>query len=470
MSDCADVECATKMTVDEHPQSTGRQCRENCCGTESLTVLVLYVGSNLDCPFQSHTIGLVVHAWDDKSLDVTKTIDEITECLCVPCGLFYPTLLTGPCRFHPDFYDGKSKVQAMMLGYMHEWIEEFGHKKKSVLERLTKESVREHMNVLQQGEAGVSEALQNPLGLPKLEDLKEKLPPRDVRSSSVVGTYQGKPIYFSPEMYGRSGSSYTSPVATGTTPQSSYAPPQSTYAPPQPPSRSDSEFSVSSQDQQAYMWSAGLAGETVSFVSQSTEDFYSSGKSSSLPVTTNPFSLSPGLVQSAEDFYNAGPDPQRPVTAGYSPPQLGVSQSAQEFYSFPEPAPFHPHDQVQGSSQQPDDKASKNPFIRRMGMSPQHQPLGMDFNAQGSQQGPQPPPHKYLPPQSPPPPLQRGPQPPRKYLPPQSPPPPPRKYLPPPGPPPTSSTRRGQQLEDREQADLLAALAASLRDSREDVG
>ncbi|KAF9781333.1 heterokaryon incompatibility Het-C, partial [Thelephora terrestris] len=89
----------------------------------------------------SHTVSLVVHAWDDKDLDVTKTIDEITECL-----------------FHPDFHDGNSMVQSTMLGYMHEWVEDFGHKKKSVLKRLTKESVRENKNILRKGETGPAQA------------------------------------------------------------------------------------------------------------------------------------------------------------------------------------------------------------------------------------------------------------------------------------------------------------------------
>ena len=94
----------------------------------------------------------------------------------------------------------------MMLGYMQQWVEDHGFKKKSVFERLTKKSVREQKNVLRQGETGVSQALVNPLGLPTLEDLMDKPPPRDV-TATVVGTHEGKPVYFSPELYGKGGDS-----------------------------------------------------------------------------------------------------------------------------------------------------------------------------------------------------------------------------------------------------------------------
>ena len=259
----------------------------------------------------------------------------------------------------------------MMLGYMHEWVEDFGHKKKSVLKRLTKESVKEHKNVLRKGESGVSQALVNPLGLPTLEDLKPKQPPRSVKSA-VAGTYGGKPIYFSREMYGKGGD--TSPVTGGMESPSPYASP---YSPPSVGSE------ASSQDQQHYMWTAGLSREGESFASGSTEDFYSAEKSSSLPAYGPP----PGPPQSTEAFYSARPDPRRSVTEGYAPPQWGPSRAAQDFYSSPGPTPPQSQSPALGPPQQPGGQASRNPFLRQMN-SPQPQSRGMDFYAQGSQQSP----------------------------------------------------------------------------------
>ena len=298
-----------------------------------------------------------MHAWDDKNLDVTKAIDEITECLCVFSGLLHQPLLTRVRRFHPDFYDGKSKVQSTMLGYMHEWVEEFGHKKKSVLRRLTKESVREHKNVLRQGETGPSQALVNPLGLPTLKDLRVKLPPRGARSD-VVGTHEGKPVYFSPEMYGKGGDS--SPATKG-----------SPYASPYAPSSAGSETSY--QDQQRYMWTPGVSHDGEGSIPEPTEDSYSAERSNSLPAAPNVYSPPPGPPQSTEDFYSARPNPRQTVAEGHASPQWGPSKAARDFYSSPGPASLE-----MGSPQRP--------YSR-----------GMDLYAQELHQGSQPSYNPYLP-------------------------------------------------------------------------
>lgn len=273
----------------------------------------------------------------------------------------------------------------MMLGYMHEWVEDLGLKKKSVFKRLTKESVREHKNVLRKGEAGVSQALVNPLGLPTLEDLKEKRPPRDVRAS-IVGTYQGKPVYFSPEAYGKGGDA--SPISRGLGSSSSFSSPYS-------PSIADSE--PSSRDQQVYQWTPGLSREREDSVSQSAEDFYSAQKSSSLPPTPSLYSPPPGLPHSTEDFYSARPNPQRSVTTGYAPTQWGPSQSAQDFYSSPGPNSPQFLGPVPGPSQQPGEQLSRNPFLRQTSSPSQSQSPGMDFYAQNPQQGSQSPYNPYSP-------------------------------------------------------------------------
>ena len=292
-------------------------------------------------------------------------------------------LVNGSCRFHPDFFDGKSKIQSTMLGYMHQWVEGLGFKKRSKLGRLTKQSVREHKNVLRQGEGGVSQALVNPLGLPTLEDLKDMAtsPPPSV-GASIVGTHEGKPIYFSADAYGKGGD--ISPVPRGI-----YSPPStsSSYS----PSITDSE--VSSQEQQVYQWTPGLPREGGDSVSQSTADFCSVQRSNSSSATSSFYSPPLDPPQSTEDFYNARPNLQRSVTTGYTPPQGGFSQPAQSFYSSPGSNPLQFQSPVLGSPQQPGDHASKNPFYRQMSAPsrPQSQSHGMDFYARSPPQGPQPP-------------------------------------------------------------------------------
>lgn len=255
----------------------------------------------------------------------------------------------------------------MMLGYMHEWVEDFGHKKKSMLKRLTKESVREHKNVLREGETGVSQALANPLGLPTLENLKKKQPPRGV-NSNVVGTHGGKPIYFSPEGYGKGGDAahFTEGIES-----------PSLYAPPYSPSNADSE--ASSKDQQRYMWSPGLSREGERFVYDSTEDFCS-GSYDPPPGPPPQFNNAP---------YSARPDPRRSVTEGHAPPRWGPSQVAQDFYNSPGPAPPLFQSPIPGNLQRPGNQTPQNLFLRQLSSPLPPQSRGVDLYTQGSQESSQ---------------------------------------------------------------------------------
>ena len=343
-------------------------------------------------------------------------------------------------RFHPDFYDGNSKVQSTMLGYMHQWVEDLGVKKRSKLERLTKQSVREHKNILRQGETGVSQALINPLGLPTLEDLASKVTsPSPSVGASVVGTHQGKPVYFNPGAYGKGD---TPPISRGAD-SSSFS---SLYS----PSIADSE--ASSQDRQGYQWTPGVPHEGRNSITQSIEDFYSAQRSNSSPATSSFYSSPPDPSESTEDFYSSRPDPQRSITTGYTPSQRGPSQSAQDFYSSPKPNPPQFQSPVPGSPQQSGDRTSKNPFYRQMASPPQPQSRGMEFYAQSPPQGSQPPYNPY-PPQIP----QMSAEAASFY------------GSPPPQPPPPVFQPRGQQpgasqVSDQDgRSDPLAELAASIR-------
>ncbi|KAJ7778275.1 heterokaryon incompatibility protein HET-C [Mycena metata] len=88
-----------------------------------------------------HAVTLIVKAWDDTSVNVHHTIEDILSCL-----------------FHPDFHNNSSKLQREMMQYMHTWVNGLGNRKQSILQRLTKNAVRNHENVRRGGEGGVAAA------------------------------------------------------------------------------------------------------------------------------------------------------------------------------------------------------------------------------------------------------------------------------------------------------------------------
>jgi hypothetical protein len=96
---------------------------------------------NLAMIIVRHTVNIVVKAWSDNSMDVRRATSEVLECL-----------------FHPDFHDRNSKIQREMLQYMQDWFKGLGHKQSSVVQRLSKNAVRNHENIRAAGEGGKPEA------------------------------------------------------------------------------------------------------------------------------------------------------------------------------------------------------------------------------------------------------------------------------------------------------------------------
>ncbi|KAJ7269830.1 heterokaryon incompatibility protein HET-C [Mycena rebaudengoi] len=84
-----------------------------------------------------HTVTLVIKAWDDTSVNVHHMTEDILSCL-----------------FHPDFHNSSSKIQREMLQYMHTWVNGLGGRKHSVLQRLSKNAVKNHENIRIAGEGG----------------------------------------------------------------------------------------------------------------------------------------------------------------------------------------------------------------------------------------------------------------------------------------------------------------------------
>ncbi|KAG6836212.1 hypothetical protein H0H93_010271 [Arthromyces matolae] len=88
-----------------------------------------------------NTVGLVIKAWDDTSINVNALSEEILECL-----------------FHPSFTSHSSRIQQAMLSELSHWVSSLGSKRSSILSRLTKEAVRSHQNVRHASEGGQSAA------------------------------------------------------------------------------------------------------------------------------------------------------------------------------------------------------------------------------------------------------------------------------------------------------------------------
>ncbi|KAI0322897.1 heterokaryon incompatibility protein Het-C-domain-containing protein [Amylostereum chailletii] len=84
-----------------------------------------------------NTVGLVVKAWDDTNMNVHSVTEQVLECL-----------------FHPDFHNRNSTIQREMLDYMKTWTQSHGPKSNMIIQRLSKEAVRNHDNIRLQGEGG----------------------------------------------------------------------------------------------------------------------------------------------------------------------------------------------------------------------------------------------------------------------------------------------------------------------------
>ncbi|TFY67108.1 hypothetical protein EVJ58_g1851 [Rhodofomes roseus] len=77
-----------------------------------------------------YAVTRVVKAWDDVGINPHDVTEDILHCL-----------------FHPDFHIRSSEIQRQMLDYMKRWVDELGSDRTEVLRRLTKQNVRNHMNV-----------------------------------------------------------------------------------------------------------------------------------------------------------------------------------------------------------------------------------------------------------------------------------------------------------------------------------
>jgi hypothetical protein len=65
----------------------------------------------------------------------------------------HPSQLTSNSRFHPDFHNPQSQIQREMLQSVRDWLSKSPNQR-SVIQRLNKDSVRNHRNLRIEGEGG----------------------------------------------------------------------------------------------------------------------------------------------------------------------------------------------------------------------------------------------------------------------------------------------------------------------------
>ncbi|KAF4618696.1 hypothetical protein D9613_010141 [Agrocybe pediades] len=87
-----------------------------------------------------YTVKLVSKAWDDPSVNVHQVTEDVLQCL-----------------FHPDFHNNQSEIQREMMQCVKDWIAKVPNQR-SVIQRLSKESVRNHQNIRLAGEGGPAES------------------------------------------------------------------------------------------------------------------------------------------------------------------------------------------------------------------------------------------------------------------------------------------------------------------------
>ncbi|KAG6827329.1 hypothetical protein H0H92_012203 [Tricholoma furcatifolium] len=88
-----------------------------------------------------YTVGLVTKAWDDPSVNVHALSEDVLQCL-----------------FHPNFESPNSEIQRKMLQEMYTWVNQLGARSNTIIQRLSKDSVRNHQNIRLVGEGGASAA------------------------------------------------------------------------------------------------------------------------------------------------------------------------------------------------------------------------------------------------------------------------------------------------------------------------
>jgi hypothetical protein len=187
--------------------------------------------------------------------------------MCVPFFLRHRSTLLTPhlIRFHPDFHNQNSKVQREMLQCMHSWANGLGPRQHQILQRLTKNCVRNHENIRLSGEGGAAAAqgtyaqqqgsqVQHTLlgyvnqvpgasAVNSVLGVKPTGPQRDGEGGGQAASFYGTETTVQTTSYGTSqggGAGEAASFYGATSVQTSYGPPQgpppSSYSSPPPSS------------------------------------------------------------------------------------------------------------------------------------------------------------------------------------------------------------------------------------------
>ena len=184
----------------------------------------------------------VTRAWDDTSVNVHQVIEDILQCLYVAWLLSPSYHFADHCwisRFHPDFHNPNSQVQREMMQCMKDWINKVPNQH-SVIQRLTKNAVRNHENIRLAAEGGAP-ASQGSFADGQAHQFQQKIQgyasgiPVVAQAQSLFGSREG-PGAYGPPQTGQAASYYndtTSSTSGGYSGASSYGPPAG--APPAAP-------------------------------------------------------------------------------------------------------------------------------------------------------------------------------------------------------------------------------------------
>ncbi|TFK38110.1 heterokaryon incompatibility protein Het-C-domain-containing protein [Crucibulum laeve] len=225
-----------------------------------------------------HTVNLVIKAWDDNSVNVHQTTEEILQCL-----------------FHPDFHNSNSKIQREMLQCMRDWIQKAPNQHK-ILQRLSKAAVRNHDNIRLAGEGGPP-AAQGSFAENQAHQFQHQL---QGYAQNVPGFQQAQQIFGGSNFPARDASSGGGPGGPG------YSAPNSTSAPPM-------------TGQAAAYYGGGDNKPPAQGYQQQQHGGSSYGPPSGPPPGSSPYAAPSGPPPGSSPYATPSGPPPSAQHAGYSP-------------------------------------------------------------------------------------------------------------------------------------------------------
>ena len=109
---------------------------------------------------QTYAVTRITNAWNDDSVNPGSVVEDILQCLYVHPNFHLASIVHSLFSFHPDWHNRQSQIQVEMMQTLHNWFSSMRQdRQQTVLQRLTKQAVRDHKNIRLQGEGGQPEAV-----------------------------------------------------------------------------------------------------------------------------------------------------------------------------------------------------------------------------------------------------------------------------------------------------------------------